>query len=282
MGATTHAALDWAFPAMGTRWRIHHGGGVDGAAAQAAADLVRADERRWSRFVPSSETVRLSQAAGRALPVSDETLRLVTAACAWGRRTDGRFDPLVGRALAAAGYADPLGPAGPGAAGDPIAIDPVARTIRIPAGERLDLGGIGKSWSARRAGALLAERAEDARIVVDAGGDVHVERGDEVVRTPAGPVLVRAGHGVATSSSERRSWTGPAGAPAHHLIDAAAGRPGARGTAVVTGADIVACDVLATCLVLDPDLLDRLDVPAARLDVEGRLRVNDPWLEVAA
>ena len=282
MGADLQCALDWAFPAMGTRWRIHHGGAVDGAAAQAAADLVRADERRWSRFIPSSEVARATRAAGHAVPVSAQTLALLLAAREWAERSDGAFDPLVGRALAAARYADCHGPAAPGARREALDVDPARGTVRVPAGERLDLGGIGKSWSARRAGRLLAARTDDGRIVVDAGGDVHVERGGELVRTPAGAVHVAAGHGAATSSSERRAWTGPAGAPAHHLIDAAAGRPGARGTAVVTGTDIVACDVLATCLVLDPDLLDRLDVPAARLDVEGRLRVNDPWLEVAA
>ena len=282
MGAIAHAALDWAFPAMGTRWRIHHGGRIDGAAAQAAADLVRADERRWSRFITSSEVARATQAAGHAVPVSPETLELVGAALDWSERTQGAFDPLLGRALVAAGYADCLGPAQAGVPSERLAVEPARGTVRVPTGERLDLGGIGKSWSARRAGRLLADRTDDERIVVDAGGDVHVERGGELVRTPAGAVQVAAGHGAATSSSERRAWPGPAGAPAHHLIDAASGHPGARGTAVVTGADIVACDVLATCLVLDPELLDRLDVPAARIDVEGRLRFNDRWREVAA
>lgn len=280
--ATAHAGLDWAFPAMGTRWRLHHGGAVDGAAAQAAADLVRADERRWSRFIPASEVSRLSQAAGHAVPVSRETLALVQAACDWAARTHGRFDPLLGGALAAAGYGDCLGPAPAPAPRERLAVDGERGTVRVPAGARLDLGGIGKSWSARRAGRLLAERTDDARIVVDAGGDVHVERGGELVRTPAGPVHVAAGHGVATSSSERRAWDRPDGGRAHHLIEAATGRPGARGTGVVTGADLVACDVLATCLVLDPDLLDALDVPAARLDVDGTLRVNAHWPEVAA
>jgi thiamine biosynthesis lipoprotein len=280
---TTIPALDWAFPAMGTRWRVHHGGAVDGAAAQAAADLVRADERRWSRFLPTSDTARISAGAAADVAVAPETLELIAAALVWQARTAGRFDPLVGRALQAAGYRDGhSADAAAGPAADRVRLDRERGVVRIPADERLDLGGIGKSWSARRAGALLARLSDDRRIVVDAGGDIHVERGDELVATAAGAVRVRAGHGVCTSSSERRSWNGPDGARAHHLIDAASGRPGARGTAVVTGADVVACDVLATCLVLDPGLLAALELPAARIDPDGAISVNDRWSEVAA
>lgn len=283
MAAAARPLLDWAFPAMGTRWRIHHGGRVDGAAAQAAADVVRADERRWSRFLPASDTARITAGAGGEVEVGPETADLVDAARAWQEATGGRFDPLLGRALQAAGYRDghsAPGTAGPAAGG--VLLDRERGTVRIPAGERLDLGGIGKSWSARRAGALLARLADDERIVVDAGGDIHVERGEELVATPAGPVRVRAGHGACTSSSERRSWDVPGGGRAHHLIDAASGLPGARGTAVVAGADVVACDVLATCLVLDPGLLHALELPAARIDADGGIAVNDRWPEVAA
>ncbi len=278
----SRAAIDWAFPALGSRWRIHHGGRVDGEAAQATADLVRADERRWSRFIPSSDVARATAAAGEPVAVARETIDLLEEAVRWQEASAGRFDPLVGRALAATGYGDPSGGGGAGPSTGGLVVDRGAGTVHVPAGERLDLGGIGKSWVARRAAALLVQLSDDERIVVDAGGDIHVERGDEIVGTPAGPVALTGGLGVATSSSERRRWTAPSGARAHHLIDAATGAPGARGTAVVAGGDIVACDVLATCLVLDPALLHDLDLQAARLTAEGRLDVNDLWSQVAA
>lgn len=275
--------LDWTFRAMGTTWRIHHGGGVSGADAQAVADLVGADERRWSRFLPQSDVARISQAAGTAVAVSPETVELVTAAVAWSTRTDGVFQPLIGARLTAWGYRERLGDAGTAPADDmvpdatTIVVDATAGTVHIPAAAQLDLGGIGKSWTAVRAGALLAQRVEDARLIIDAGGDLAIVRGSHVVETAAGPLQARAGEGVATSSSERRSWNVPDAAPAHHLIDPGTGAPGARGSAVVAGVDAVAADVLASCLVLRPEVLDLLDAPAARIDVDGAVQTNAAW-----
>ena len=42
-------------------------------------------------------------------------------------------------------------------------------------------------------------------------------------------VFERAAGAVATSSIARRSWTGPDGGPAHHLLDPATGRPAFTG-----------------------------------------------------
>jgi len=282
-------ALQRTFKVMGcTAHLVVHGGTA--AMLDEGERRLRELESWWSRFLPDSDITRANLHPGEAVVVEPDTLAVVARAIDGWKQTDGRFDVTVLPALVHEGYSHSvvtrdLAPSLPatriGTSGW-IVYDYGSSTLTVPPGSAIDLGGIGKSWSARRAGRLLAERADDARIVVDAGGDVHVERGGELVRTPAGPVHVVAGHGVATSSSERRAWARAGGERAHHLIDAATGRPGARGTAVVTGADLVACDVLATCLVLDPDLLDALDVPAARLDVDGTLRINAHWPEVAA
>jgi thiamine biosynthesis lipoprotein len=270
---------------MGTAWRIHHSGGVTGEDAQAVADLVGADERRWSRFTSQSDVARINGGAGRPVEVAEETMELVATALAWSRRTDGVFAPLVGARLAGWGYHRRLGDAtsqpGPGAVPDSsgIELDVERRTVQIPAGTLLDLGGIGKSWSGVRAGALLAERVADRRLIIDAGGDLAIVRGTHTIATVAGPIRAEAGEGVATSSSERRSWDIPAGGRAHHLIDPATGDPGALGTAVVAGTDPVAADVLASCLVMRPALLETIAAAAARRDVDGVTRTNDAWLD---
>lgn len=279
--------LDWTFRAMGTSWRIHHGGGVSGEDAQAVADLVGQDEQRWSRFLPQSDVSRINRAAGTAVEVAAETIDLITAAVDWFARTDGVFQPLVGERLAAWGYRQALGDAAnapepgdvPDASG--IAVDATRRTVRIPVGALLDLGGIGKSWSARRAGALLATRVDDTRLIIDAGGDLAIVRGTHRIETAAGPISASAGEGVATSSSERRHWAITDADDAHHLIDPTTGAPGARGTAVVAGVDPVAADVLASCLVLRPALLDTVDAPAARVGIDGAVQTNAPWRAVA-
>ncbi len=271
---------------MGSDWRIHHGGGVDGATAQRVAELVAEDEARWSRFSPTSDVARITRGAGGPVPVAPETIELVTAAIGWSERTGGVFEPLVGGDLGRWGYARSLDRGAQAPASPPvttsgsdgaIVVDREAGTVGIPAGSELDLGGIGKSWAAVRAGALLVELVDDERLIVDAGGDLAILRGEHEIATAAGRILALAGTGVATSSTERRAWTLGDGTGAHHLIDPATGRPGPRGTAVVAGLDPVACDVLASCLVLRSGLLDELDAPAARVDADGAIATTVAW-----
>lgn len=273
---------------MGTSWRIHHGGGVSGEDAQAVADLVGADERRWSRFLPQSDVSRINRGSGSPVEVTAETVELVAAAVDWSRRSGGAFQPLIGGRVAAWGYrqglGDTAGAPAPGAVPDAsaIALDDDRRTIAVPAGAELDLGGIGKSWSAVRAGALLADRTDDQRLIIDAGGDLAIVRGTQAIETAAGRIPAAPGEGVATSSSERRRWAVPSAGEAHHLIDPVTGAPGDRGTAVVAGVHPVAADVLASCLVLRPDLLDAIDAPAARIAIDGSMRTNARWRSVTA
>jgi len=280
--------LDWTFRAMGADWRIHHGGGVGGDDAQVVADAVAADERLWSRFLATSDVARVSRGAGTPVEVAPVTLELVEAARLWSAQTDGLFQPLLADALKAWGYRDAVGDDAPDSAPSPhrvlgeILISRRAGTVMIPTGTSLDLGGIGKSWAAVRAGALLCERCDDERLIIDAGGDLAIVRGSHRIETAAGPILAHEGEGVATSSSERRQWQLGDGTVAHHLIDPRTGAPSARGTAVVVGEDPVAADVLASCLVLDPALIATMDAPAAHISLDGTITTSDAWTEVLA
>ncbi|MEI6689221.1 MAG: FAD:protein FMN transferase [Thermoleophilia bacterium] len=284
----TTPMLDWTFRAMGADWRIHHGGGVSGEDAQAAADAVAADERLWSRFQATSDVSRISQGAGTAVEVAAATLDIVEAARDWSERTGGLFQPLLADALRAWGYRGAVGddapqqaPHVPAPVGE-ILISRRSGTITIPAGTSLDLGGIGKSWAAVRAGELLADRCDDERLIIDAGGDLAIIRGSHRIETAVGAVLAHEGEGIATSSSERRQWQLGDGTVAHHLIDPRTGAPSARGTAVVVGEDPVAADVLASCVVLDPAFLASLDVPAARIALDETVTTTDAWAEALA
>ena len=59
------------------------------------------------------------------------------------------------------------------------------RLARVPPQGRLDLGGIAKMWSVRRAAQLLAERCDDPHLLVEAGGDMVAARGDHSVAVEA-------------------------------------------------------------------------------------------------
>ncbi len=282
--------LDWTFRAMGANWRIHHGGGVSGEDAQAVAELVAADERRWSRFLAASDVARLTRGAGTPVDVEVDTIDLIEAAREWSERTDGIFQPLAAAQLTAWGYRTAVGDAAPASAppAHPVAsaagilISRRDGTVTLPAGTALDLGGIGKSWSAVRAGRLLRERCDDERLIIDAGGDLTIVRGAHPIETAAGPVLAEEGTGVATSSTEKRQWLLGDETVAHHLLDPRTGTPCTRGTAVIAGVDPVAADVLASCVVIEPSLITTLDVPAARIAVDGTMASTDSWNAVRA
>lgn len=247
---------------------------VEGAGHRAGALLEQAVariedlERRWSRFLPTSELSRLNAAAGHPVLLAPDTYLLVEQAVAAWRATAGRFDPTVLDALVAAGYdrtfaevaaapgAATTATAPPGCAG--IDLDPVLCAVTLPPGVHLDLGGIGKGWTADLvvdqllaggATGACANLGGDLRVAGDAptehGWTVAVEHPLDHDRTLATIALLRGA--VATTTRTRRRWTTPAGADHHHLIDPATGAPAATGLASVTtvAADATTAEVVA-------------------------------------
>ena len=95
-------AREQIFAAMGSHAHVLVVGAPDllAQAVERVADL----ERRWSRFVPTSDISRMNAAEGETVAVSPETYLLVSRAVEAWRLTDGLFDPTVLPALAAAGY----------------------------------------------------------------------------------------------------------------------------------------------------------------------------------
>jgi thiamine biosynthesis lipoprotein len=304
MAATeTLARPAWRWAATGTTWQIHHTGGVSQAAATTIAAAVERDEARWSRFQPSSIVSHINQSAGTAVTVDAETFKLLQECRRWTERTGGVFQPLVGGALEAWGYRASVLEQAPGVPVSPpdrptageIELDGGMSRVRIPAGTRLDLGGIAKSWMARRAARLVARLSEDEQILIDAGGDLAAARGDHRIaverpdvyalnrpETPAGEasawVKVYEGEGIATSGYGRRRWVNQDGVGAHHLIDPDLGRPGPETHATVIASDVVAADVLAKTLALRPDSLFDHAVPAI-VAVGGAVDSTAAWDE---
>ena len=239
--------------------------------AQSAAFLRRA-EQRFSRFRPASELSRLNRRAGTAVQVSRPLFRLITAALAAARATDGLFDPTVERALRAAGYTTSFAQLeverGVGDALDPepgryrdVILDAPRHTVTLPPGVGLDFGGIAKGWLAD---AVLRRLRPYGAAVVDLGGDCAftapgpdaapwlIEVADPWVegRSLAAIGLTRGG-GVAMSGIVRRSWLTSHGRQ-HHLIDPRRGRPSITDLASVTilGPSATAAEVMAKAVLL--------------------------------
>ncbi|MBV8258535.1 MAG: FAD:protein FMN transferase [Actinobacteria bacterium] len=279
----------WEWRATGTIWRLHHDGMVDASLAEAAARLVAEDERRWSRFLPSSEVCAVTAGAGTWVPVSLETLELLGAALAWRELTGGVFEPLVGGPLAAWGYGRSLREARLGVDESPDAraiagsleLDVQRCSARIPAGTLLDVHGIAKGWMADRVARLVAPAG--GRVLVDAGGDLVAASGDHVVAVADDPgtwIAMAEGLAVATSAAGGRGWRNGDGRVAHHLIDPETGAPAAESSATVVAASAEEADVLAKVLALRPERLGALDRPAVVRDASG-VRANDAWAQAA-
>jgi thiamine biosynthesis lipoprotein len=254
-----------------------------GPAARAALDQVPAwflrRERALSRFDPESALSRLN-AAGVATHVDEVLWEGVQVALRAAASTSGLVTPSVLSALEAAGYdrsfdvlprdqaAAPLPPR-PSADWRAVRCDPRTRTIRLPAGLRLDLGGTAKGWSADAAVALLAPVGP---ALVDVGGDIALSPargapwpiavGSPRVDDAALDLVLLDGGGVATSGRDFRRWC-RAGRAQHHLIDPRTGAP--------SSSDVVAATVIA------PSALDA-EISAKRALLLGH-RAGLLWLD---
>jgi FAD:protein FMN transferase len=240
-------------------------------ALAAARDEVAACERELSRFDPASDLSRLNAAGGRWTPVGRRLLEALDLAIRAREDTDGRFDPTVLPALAAAGYDRSFElleerearQADDWRANTAIELDTRNGRARLEPGSSVDLGGIGKGYAAGRAlNAMLVPSSTLAGGLVDLGGDIAVsgespEGGPWLVGV-ADPrregetlaVLALDAGGIATSGRNARRF-GP-GRSLHHLIDPETGESALGGplTVTVVAPDPVAAEVNATTLAI--------------------------------
>ncbi len=235
-----------------------------GARGEPAAAVRFARERlldwhaRFSRFDPASELSRLNADPRHEVPVSPEMARLAGAVVSAAERSGGLVDGTLLGEIEAAGYTSDLPtsvslatalasaprrrPAGPSTRSRwrEIGVDPAEGTVIRPPGVGLDSGGLAKGIFAD----LLAEAlVSHAGFAIDCAGDLRLGGAAGIPRRVlvASPFDERTLHeftladgAVATSGIGRRSWLDAGGAPAHHLLDPASGRPAFTGVVQVT------------------------------------------------
>ena len=249
-------------------------------------------EQCLSRFRADSELVALNGQLGRWTEVSPRLYEAATLAYRAYRLTHGVFDPRVLRILDDIGYKGAAtNPSELGAsalltgATDATAVTDVTdatatlgvassgrdewfcrhpRKHLLRLAEPIDLGGIGKGLTVRRA-SRLARQVTDT-FLVNAGGDLYVsglgpgtglgeglgaDHGSDAqsvvaqagwslgIENPfranelAVTVQVPGGHALCTSSTKNRRWQHN-GEAMHHLIHPFTGRPGGTGLVAVT------------------------------------------------
>ncbi|MEX1253761.1 MAG: FAD:protein FMN transferase [Dehalococcoidia bacterium] len=235
----------WPFRAMNTDVTLFTGDWPGPELLQAAEAVFHEIEARFSRFRPDSELSRLNARAGEEVAVSPELFRLLKLSERYHEISGGLFEPAVLPSLEAAGYdrsfeqvpasaagGPSLGPTIRGSIAD-ACLDAEHSTVRVPAGLRIDLGGIGKGWAVDEAARALTPAVH---YLVDAGGDIFASGygpdGEGWLVGVSDPQ--RAGEdlttvrlhnqALATSTVARRRWQRE-GRWLHHLIDPRTGEP---------------------------------------------------------
>ena len=228
-------------------------------ALRQAEQMFIAAERRLTRFTSDSELSRLNAQPERWTCVSNLTWDVINHALSLAQETQGLYDPTLLNALEVAGYDrsfEQLALTNLTRAGHPqlylggrwseIRLAPKQHALRLPAGLRLDLGGIGKGYTAQQVVNFLSQWGP---CLVDAGGDLTA--GDAPSGWPGWAVGVAepwsdpdqtrgqlfqlwlANATLATSGIDYRRWQ-KNGQIAHHLIDPRTGQPAITDVLTVT------------------------------------------------
>lgn len=281
---------------MGTHVHLIGVRASDESDTEALLDIAQARihhlEARWSRFLPTSELSRINACAGTRTPVTPETFDLVAAAVDGWNRTGGLFDPTLLASIEWAGYdrsfdelprdrperamsSPPSSSTADAGCGD-IELDPESGTLRMPAGLRLDLGGIAKGRDADLVATELvaaglpgacANLGGDVRMCGTApgGGAWKVDIQDPTCTTTALALLEIDDGAIVTSTRLRRRWLVD-GVEHHHLIDPRTRLPAFKGWAQVSvvAATATEAEVLAKAVFLDGPAHDLLDAAGAR------------------
>ncbi len=272
------------FYAMG----CHMSAWLELADADLAADtlvqveaLFDAAEERLTRFAETSELSRLNARPNQWVPVSNVLWNVIAKAIQLAEQTDGLFDPTLLNALVAAGYdrsfndlaGNQNGTIGINRASSTmtkgrwqsVSLDESHHAIWLPEGVRIDLGGIGKGYTAQQAVHFLSQWGP---CLIDAGGDLVA--GDAPSTLPGWPVAVAAptqheekevvedlaqlwlkNATLATSGVDYRHWQ-QNGQRMHHLIDPRTDQPAATDllTVSVLAADASVAEAWATALLI--------------------------------
>ena len=214
--------------------------------AETGSQIVRGLFSEWeqtlSRFIPESELSQLNQQAGTPVAVSDLLYDVLATALTAARATEGVFDPAMLDQLVHSGYDrtfddlpavrfDPIIPGEPGGRWRGIKVDPIRRHVTLPAGIKLDFGGIAKGMAVDAALERLRQSGA-GQAMVNAGGDLAVlglpPAADQWPVAVSGrdrfwSIPLISGAVATTGIAHRHWWQG--NTLRHHILDPRTGLP---------------------------------------------------------
>jgi thiamine biosynthesis lipoprotein len=273
------------------------------AAATLLQDEVAQLDRAASRFRADSEVARIDAADGRAVVVGPLLIEILDVALRAARATDGLVDPTVGRAMTQIGYdrdfsevpsrvAGQLPAAAPVPGWQSVEVDKATRTVRVPAGTRIDVGATAKAWAADRIAASVFDQL-GCGVLVSLGGDVavagppppgdfRVGLGDACDAAPTGGVVAIASGGLASSGVAVRQWH-VGDQLVHHIVDPGTGLPAGpwwRTVTVVANSCLEANTASTAAMVKGRSALAWLaarQLPARLVGIDGRVTLVAGW-----
>jgi FAD:protein FMN transferase len=279
----------------------------DGSGAQTAASAVFDEFRRldqlMSNWVETSDVSRINAAAGvKAVPVSDEVLRIIVLSQKVARKTGGAFDITVGAYRGLWKFDQDLD----GTLPEPaevearrkltgyrdLVVDSKHHTVKLRRkGMAITLGGIAKGYAVDRAAAILRDRGMKD-FIVQAGGDLFVSgtKGSQKwrvgIRDPRGArdatfALTELEDRTFSTAGDYERGFVKDGVRYHHILDPKTGYPtrGCRSVTVIAR-DALTADVWDTALfVMGTErglkMAEKLpDIEAVFVDAKNRVRVS--------
>jgi FAD:protein FMN transferase len=231
-------------------------------------------EKTLSRFLPDSELTQLNFHSEIPVPVSETFWEVLFAALDMERESGGLVSPTLLNAMVACGYDRDFELINSNSqnawlnsylptklTSSDISLDSASRTVYLPYGLQLDLGGIAKGWAANKAAERLAVTGS---ALVNAGGDIAIKNiTGKGMKWSVGIVdpmnegdflktLFTCGGGVATSGRDYRHWM-QGDLERHHIIDPRTSQPAQSDvlTATVIAPDAIEAEMAAkTALIL--------------------------------
>jgi len=223
-------------------------------------------EQIFSRFRLTSELNEVNRCSGKWTQVSETFWSVLKISLMNKEMTHGLVTPEALNALESAGYSvsfeemanhmesllrQPILQS----EGGEIELDEESRSIKLPQGRRIDLGGVVKGWAAWQ---TMLRLCESAPVLVDAGGDIAISgfmNGNQPwpvgVTNPQDAsqnlslLMVGIG-GLATSGRDYRKWQRE-GRWQHHIIDPRIDKPAETDvlSATVFAKDLVTAEAYA-------------------------------------
>lgn len=216
-----------------------------------AVRQVETIEACLSRFRPNSDLMQLNAQAGTWVEVSPLLFEVIRAAKHAALVTNGLYHPLLLNIMLGIGYDrtfEELKSSAVVASSTPmldwhaIELKASRNAVRLPPNGGLDLGGIGKGWSADY---LANQLSTDGACLVNLGGDIATRGAPQgydgwpvIVNDPLDSSLIvslkLSNLSIATSGVDYRRWKDLNGTPQHHLIDPRTGKPAQTDLQTVT------------------------------------------------